>query len=398
MNWSADPGHECPAATAAALLAAGEKWVEAVEGAERALAFSVCRETALCVSRALTTLVCAGELVAADAHSLALLEERPGDQVVTAHALLARAGVARRTGDLARCSTLLAELRSCGIQDEIHPVVLLWTVENLIARGEPRAAEAVLTGTDVEATTDAGRPLLFAAQAAVAMATDRPHDALAGYLACGQAFAEAGVFNPAVLPWRCQASRAALALGDTDGAVHLAMEEHAAAARWGEPMALGWSLSAVAKASCHHGEDVMYYERSIRLLEMAHARLELAEVLCDYGYRLAAHGKRVAAREICTRARATARDIGATVLVRRAEEAMDDAVASCGPEPVLTPVEAEVTRLVRTGLNNREIASRLAMATRTVELHLTRIYRKLGLSGRRELQVTRWFPVPDDLR
>ncbi|MFD9704679.1 helix-turn-helix transcriptional regulator [Lentzea sp. NPDC059081] len=65
---------------------------------------------------------------------------------------------------------------------------------------------------------------------------------------------------------------------------------------------------------------------------------------------------------------------------------------------MLTPAEAEVARLVRTGLGNKEIATRLAMATRTVELHLTRVYRKLGLSGRRELRGTRWFPVPEDLR
>ena len=64
-------------------------------------------------------------------------------------------------------------------------------------------------------------------------------------------------------------------------------------------------------------------------------------------------------------------------------------MSGAGAEPVLTAVEAEVARLVHAGLNNREIAARLAMATRTVELHLTRVYRKLGLSGRRELQARR---------
>ncbi|SFR28221.1 regulatory protein, luxR family [Lentzea waywayandensis] len=392
MRWSPGPDPECPAVVSAGLLAAGENWTEAVQTAERALAAPGCRESASCVSRALGTLVCAGELVAADAHSLALLDESPGDRVMAEHVLLARAGVARRTGDLARCSSLLDALRDNGDEDEIRPVVLLWSVELLVARGEPRAAEAVLLDHEADAKIQAFHPdraLLLAADAVVAMATGRPRDALAGHLACGREFIEAGVLNPAVLPWRSWASRAALACGDTDEAVRLAREEHTAAARWGEPGALGWSLAAVAAASAPGGEDLVAYERAIRLLELANARMELAEVLYDYGVRLTAHGKQAAAYEIYAQARATALDIGDTAIVRRAEEAMSGA-AACGGEPTLTPVETEIARLVRSGLRNREIAVRLAMATRTVELHLTRVYRKLGLSGRRELRATGW--------
>ncbi|HEX7307965.1 helix-turn-helix transcriptional regulator [Lentzea sp.] len=382
------PGHECPAAVAAGLLVAGENWTGAVEAAERALAAALCRKNALCVSRALATLVCAGELVAADAHSLALLEESTGE--VAERAALARAAVARRTGDLARCSALLTGLRHDGSTDGIRPVVLLWTVEDLVTRGDLHAAQALLP------VHDGGHPLLVAAEAVLAMASGRPHDALTGHLACGRALTAAGVVNPAVLPWRSRASRAALACGDRDRAARLAAEEHAAAARWGEPGVLGVSLSAVAGASPPGGDDLAACDRAIRLLEMAHARVELAEVLCDYGDRLTAHGKQVAAHEIYTRARATAVDVGATALVRRADEAIGGVAASRAP--ALTPAEAEVAELVRTGLGNREIAARLAMATRTVELHLTRVYRKLGLAGRRELQVTRWFPVRDDPR
>ncbi|MCR3752408.1 response regulator transcription factor [Lentzea californiensis] len=374
MNVPA-PGHECRAAVAADLLAAGENWTDAVQAAEQALESPACRTNARCVSRALGTLVCAGELAAADAHSLALLDERPGDQVLADHVVLAQACVARRTGDLPRCSSLLALLRHNGITAEIRPVVLLSTVELLITRGQLREAEALLIH-------DAGGPLFLAAEAAVAMALDHPRDALDGYLACGR---EAGVGNPAVLPWRSLAARAALACGDTAEALRLAWEEHAAATRWGEPRALGWSLSAIAAASPPDGEDLVVYERAIRLLDMAHARTELAEVLCDYGDRLTAHGKQAAAHEIYTRARATALDVGGPVLLRRIDE------AACGvAAPVLTPAEAEVARFACAGLNNREIASRLAMATRTVELHLTRVYRKLDLSGRRELKATRW--------
>ncbi|GGN10846.1 hypothetical protein GCM10011609_58430 [Lentzea pudingi] len=364
---------ECSADVAAGLLAAGEDWTGAVEAAEQALACPACRKSPRCMSRALGTLVCAGELVAADAHSLALLDESPGD-----HVLLARACVARRTGDLARHSSLLALVRPDDV--EVRPLVRLWTVELLVARGDLDGAEAVLPARH-------GGPLVLEAEAVVAMARGRPQDALEGHLACGRTLVENGVVNPAVLPWRSRAARAALACGDSGEALRLAMEEHAAAARWGEPRALGWSLAAVAGASPPHGEDLVVYERAIRLLGMAHARMDLAEVLCDYGDRLTAHGKQAAASEIYARAHATALDVGDTVLLRRIEESARGAATA---EPALTPVEAEVARLVCAGLRNKEIAVRLAMATRTVELHLTRVYRKLGLSGRRELRATRW--------
>lgn len=38
--------------------------------------------------------------------------------------------------------------------------------------------------------------------------------------------------------------------------------------------------------------------------------------------------------------------------------------------------------LVVEGLANREISRRLGLATRTVELRLTHVYRKLGVKGR----------------
>jgi len=47
--------------------------------------------------------------------------------------------------------------------------------------------------------------------------------------------------------------------------------------------------------------------------------------------------------------------------------------------------EREVFHHAATGVSNREIAHRLAISEATVKVHLTRIFRKLGLSGRGEL-------------
>ncbi|MEJ3749250.1 LuxR C-terminal-related transcriptional regulator [Actinomycetes bacterium KLBMP 9797] len=53
--------------------------------------------------------------------------------------------------------------------------------------------------------------------------------------------------------------------------------------------------------------------------------------------------------------------------------------------PRLTGREHEIARLAATGLPSRQIAERLYLSVRTVENHLQRIYRKLGVTNRSEL-------------
>jgi DNA-binding CsgD family transcriptional regulator len=55
-----------------------------------------------------------------------------------------------------------------------------------------------------------------------------------------------------------------------------------------------------------------------------------------------------------------------------------------GVEP-LTPREREVALLAAQGRTSREIGAHLAVSTRTVDTHLTRVYRKLGITRRSEL-------------
>ncbi|HVL99786.1 MAG TPA: tetratricopeptide repeat protein [Egibacteraceae bacterium] len=52
----------------------------------------------------------------------------------------------------------------------------------------------------------------------------------------------------------------------------------------------------------------------------------------------------------------------------------------------LTPSELEVVRLVVQGLTSREVAERLFVSPRTVDAHLGRIYRKLGIRSRQQLR------------
>lgn len=56
-----------------------------------------------------------------------------------------------------------------------------------------------------------------------------------------------------------------------------------------------------------------------------------------------------------------------------------------GPD-LLTPREADVLELLRTGRSNAEIAQALHVGIETVRTHARRIYRKLGVRTRRELR------------
>ena len=51
----------------------------------------------------------------------------------------------------------------------------------------------------------------------------------------------------------------------------------------------------------------------------------------------------------------------------------------------LTPQELQIKLLVAEGPTNRDVAARLFLSPKTVEFHLTRIYRKLDIHSRAEL-------------
>ena len=65
------------------------------------------------------------------------------------------------------------------------------------------------------------------------------------------------------------------------------------------------------------------------------------------------------------------------------------------PEPdILTAREAEVLQLLQEGMTNAEVAHRLSIGVETVRTHARNIYRKLGISTRRDLARFTRSPAP----
>ena len=83
------------------------------------------------------------------------------------------------------------------------------------------------------------------------------------------------------------------------------------------------------------------------------------------------------------------RSIGATAFAERAVTELRASGGVVGDDvashQLLTPHELQVARLVVGGASNRDLAATLFISPRTVEAHLTAIFRKLGVRNRREL-------------
>jgi DNA-binding NarL/FixJ family response regulator len=115
---------------------------------------------------------------------------------------------------------------------------------------------------------------------------------------------------------------------------------------------------------------------------------ERARTLLAFGRRLHRARRRAEARERLREARDGFMKLGAMAWVRQSEHELRAAGARrrrSAHETTLSPQEQRVAAAVRRGASNREIASELFLAPKTIEFHLRQIYRKLGVHSRAQL-------------
>ncbi len=118
---------------------------------------------------------------------------------------------------------------------------------------------------------------------------------------------------------------------------------------------------------------------------------EAARIQLWHGERLRRARRPTAARTVLRAALSVFEGLGATPWARRASAELVVAGERAQPSPRalplnrLTPQELQVAQHVAGGMNNAEAAAALFMSRKTVEAHLTRTYRKLGIRSRSDL-------------
>jgi DNA-binding CsgD family transcriptional regulator len=131
------------------------------------------------------------------------------------------------------------------------------------------------------------------------------------------------------------------------------------------------------------------FERAFSLHDAEPFPFERARTEHAYGERLRRGGQRKRARDMLHRALVAFDELGATAFASRtrAELAASGARLRSTAEAreSLTPREMQVALAVAEGASNEEVAAALYVTPKTVEYHLTRVYRKLGLRSRTEL-------------
>ncbi|MEU9790152.1 AAA family ATPase [Streptomyces sparsogenes] len=261
----------------------------------------------------------------------------------------------------------------------------------LVDRGEPERAEALLDRI--------ARPNLdgfvleyhwyLMARARARWALGDREAALGLLLDCGRSLEETGFTNPAFAPWWAEAACVLAELKRPEEAGDLVEWGSGLARRWGTPRALG--LAALAQGVTAEGRrGVELLGRAVELLSRSPARAEHARAEYLLGGALLEAGDPRGARERLRTAADLAWRCGALALAKEARRRL---VASGGrmreitasPVDLLTGMERTVAQLAAGGAGNREIAESLFVTVRTVEMHLTSVYRKLSVGQRGEL-------------
>jgi DNA-binding CsgD family transcriptional regulator/tetratricopeptide (TPR) repeat protein len=213
-----------------------------------------------------------------------------------------------------------------------------------------------------------------------------------GYLRqTAQRATEAGYGDPGILRFHGDAIEAMVGVGDLDEADRLLRELELQGRALGRVWALAVAGRCRGLLMAARG-DLDAAGRPLRDALAEHERLpmplELGRTLLTLGTLQRRRKQKRLARESLTRALAIFDRLGAQ-LWTATTTAQLGRIGGRPPAPAeLTPTEEQIAALVATGHTNREVAASLFMSVKTVETHMTHIFRKLGVRTRRELART----------
>ena len=176
--------------------------------------------------------------------------------------------------------------------------------------------------------------------------------------------------------------------GDLDTARRLIARLEAAGgseSRWAEGLRERSLAHLAAENAATH------FERAVELLTEPGHEMDCARAHLLYGEWLRRRRRRAAAAEHLSAARTGFHQLGAPTWADRAHREL----AALGeyrarepltPSSALTAQELAVATLAKDGYTNSEIALQLFVSANTVDYHLRKVFRKLGVTSRRRLQ------------
>ncbi|MER5627767.1 AAA family ATPase [Streptosporangium sp. NPDC002544] len=317
-----------------------------------------------------------------------------GDAWGRAMVLSTRSWILSEAGDLD--GALVDATRAVELADEwswsksvTEPRTVLAAV--LAQRGDLDQAAFVLgqmTSPDLEESL-LDHPRVLMTRSYLAESRGDHEGALSSLTACGALLAKSGIRNPIFAPWWLDAACLLADLGRRNEAEELVEHGERLAAAWGSASARGFAL--LARGAITEGSDgVEMLTETAETLASTQARWYLVRAESLLGEALLRMDDREGARGHFRRAVYLSVRCGFRALAVKARDRLVAAggwmyQGADGVKDVLTVGERRVAELAATGATNREIAHTLRIAVRTVEIHLTSIFRKLDVSGRTDL-------------
>jgi DNA-binding CsgD family transcriptional regulator len=293
------------------------------------------------------------------------------------------------TGQLTAAGELIGELQA--LTDAIGiPVPAYGPLFVAAWRGrEAEASAAISTAIQEFTSTGEGAVLAFAdyARAVLCNALGRYDDALIAATAT-DAFAVEGVTI-------CTQGLAELIeAAARAGATERAADALARLTQMTEASGTDWAAGVRARSQAllsHDDAAETLYRAAIERLGRTRIRPQLARAHLVYGEWLRRQSRRMDARRELLQAYETFTDMGMDAFserTRRELAATGQQVRRRAVETAhdLTNQEAQIAKLAREGLTNQEIGFQLYLSARTVEWHLRKVFTKLGITSRRQLQ------------
>lgn len=155
-----------------------------------------------------------------------------------------------------------------------------------------------------------------------------------------------------------------------------------------------WALGVEkrSRALMAEGENAeRLYRAAITHFGKSRVRTELARAHLIYGEWLARERRRVEAREQLHTAHHMLETMGMAGFAERARRELEAIGATTRKRTAITSTveltaqETQIARLAREGLSNPEIGARLFISAKTVQYHLRKVFAKLGITSRSQL-------------